>query len=140
MGDYTNTFDWVQFPEGRGRFAGLKRGCDDQGHTTFSVELRGNEYFGEIDQVFLPDQHNFNVEIIWFGYGRGEDVGIPGAAAKLTSQEIGTAKELITQLVHAGRSFSRPPNVLQQTPVSQFMGEVIFREGWALLKNNELVS
>lgn len=68
MGEYSNTFDWVQFPEGRARFAGGIRGWDEKRHETFAVEVNGVEYFGELDSVFLPDRHNFNIEIISFGY------------------------------------------------------------------------
>ncbi len=57
MSDYKGVFDWVQFPEGKARFAGTKRCWDEQGHITFALELNGVEYFGEIDQVFLLDRH-----------------------------------------------------------------------------------
>jgi hypothetical protein len=133
MSDYKGVFDWVQFSEGKARFAGTKRCWDEQGHITFALELNGVEYFGEIDQVFLPDRHNFNVEIISFGYGRGEDVGMPGAAIVLTIDEAAVFQRLITQLVRAGLGFHRLPNVLSQTENSRFMGEIVFRDGWVLM-------
>lgn len=140
MDSYDPPFHWVRFPEGRARFSGTKRGWDELGHTTFAIELGGNELFGEIDQAFLPDRHNFNVEIINFGYGRGEDVGMPNAAAVFNPKQIETAQRLIVQLVQAGVSFDRPPNVLSQSPTSRFMGDVLFRDGWALVQSGERVS
>jgi hypothetical protein len=133
MSDYKGVFAWVQLPDGRARFAGTKRCWDEQGHITFALELNGVEYFGEIDQVFLPDRHNFNIEIISFGYGRGEDVGMPGAATVFTIDEVDVLQRLITQLVRAGLGFQRPPNVLSQTENSRFMGEILFRDGWVLV-------
>lgn len=133
-------FDWVQFPEGKARFSGLKRGWDERGHTTFALELNGIEYYGEIDQVFLPDRHNFNVEVISFGYGRGEDIGMPNAAVVFALEEISVAERLIIQLVQNGITRERPPNLLQQTEVSRFMGETIFRDGWALTRLGEVAT
>lgn len=124
------TFDWVQFPQGRARFAGIARGWDEQGHVTFALELGDAVHFGEIDQVFLPDHHNFNIEVISFGYQRAEDVGMPRAAA-LSPAQIGIAMQLIEHLVRAGLDFDRPPNILSQTATSKFLGGLTFREGWA---------
>ncbi len=131
MDTFEKLFDWVQFAEGRARFSGIMRGWDERGHTTFALELNGVEYFGEIDQVFLPDRHNFNIEVISFGYRRGEDVGMPNAAAVFSLHEIGIAERLIIQLVKNGVARVRPPNILQQAEDSRFMG-LVFRDGWVL--------
>lgn len=128
-------FDWVQFPEGRARFAGIKRGRDEQGHVTFSLELGDALHFGEIDQVFLPDLHNFNIEVISFGYPRAEVVGMSGAAAVFSPEQISVAMQLIGRLIKSGLDLDRPPNILTQTAKSKFLGELLFREGWALVRS-----
>lgn len=137
MSTHGQMFDWMTFPDGRARFSGIKRGWDEQGHVTFALEVNETEHFGEIDQLFLPDAHNFNLEVISFGYGRGEDVGMPGAATAFTQEELGVAKRLIENLVTAGLNLERPPNILAQTDKSRFFGEILFREGWALVKSGE---
>ncbi|ALN63044.1 hypothetical protein GLA29479_2174 [Lysobacter antibioticus] len=128
-------FDWLQFPEGRARFAGIKRGWDEQGHVNFSLELGDALHFGEIDQVFLPDLHNFNIEVISFGYPRAEVVGMPGAAAVFSPEQISVAMQLIGRLIKSGLDLDRPPNILTQTAKSKFLGELLFREGWALVRS-----
>ncbi len=130
MSDYKGVFNWVEFPQGQARFSGMKRCWDEQGHETFALKVRGVEYFGEIEKIFLPDRHNFNLEVICFGYGRGEDVGMPGAAEVFTLQEAEVCQQLITQLVDAGLKHDRPLGVLSQTENSRFMEEIFFRDGW----------
>jgi hypothetical protein len=123
-------FDWMEFPQGQARFSGMKRCWDEEGRETFALKVRGIEYFGEIEKSFLPDRHNFNLEIICFGYGRGEDVGIPGAAEVFTLEEAEICQQLITQLVDEGLKLDRPLGVLTQAENSRFMGDIAFRDGW----------
>lgn len=128
-----DTFDWVQFPEGQARFAGGIRGGDERGYETFAVEVNGIEYFGEIDKSFLPDRHNYNIEIRSFGYAWRENVGnpSPGARKEFTSGEIRIIRSLALQLVTAGLNFERRPFVLTEHQNSKFVGGVDFRGGWA---------
>ncbi len=128
-------FDWVQFPEGRARFAGTFRCWDETGRKTFALEFDGNEYFGEIKRSYLENQNDYNIAIDAFGYGRGEDVGMPGAAARgvFTADDEVIARNLVIQLIQAGLEFDDPPTVLDQTATSRFMGKVEFQDGWILV-------
>ena len=128
----SQTFDWVQFPEGRARFAGGVRGWDELGHETFALELRGNEYFGEIKNLFLENHNDYNIVIDSFGYAWEIEVGMPGAEAReiFTPYEEETARSLVTQLIQTGLQFELPPSPLNQTANSHFMGKIIFQEGW----------
>lgn len=133
-------FDWVQFPEGRARFGGGIRGIvDEQGHHTFAVEIDGKEYFGEIQRVFLPNGNDYNIEIVSFGYGAKNYIGMEmiGTCQVFTIDEIGIIEALIVQLVAAGKHFPDPPNFLDEYADVHFMGEVIFRDGWALAREVE---
>lgn len=127
-------FDWVQFPEGRARFSGGGRAWDDRHHFTFSVDVNGYEYFGEIEQKFLPNNNDYNIEVLWFGYGSNTSVGMPmlGSCQKFTLAEIETIRTLIVQLIDAGARFSERPSILTEFPDAHFMGEVNFRDGWVL--------
>lgn len=145
MSKYSGTFDWVQFPEGRARFSGTFRCWDEQGRKTFALELRGKEYFGEIDNAFLENQNDYNIVIDAFGYSSGQDVGygMPSTGDTgisdgevrevFTPEEEAIARVLVVQLVRAGLEFDDPPTVLDQTETSHFMGKVVFREGWMLV-------
>jgi hypothetical protein len=133
MGEYSNTFDWVQFPEGRARFAGGTRGWDERGHETFAVDVDGVEYFGEIRHAFLPNGNDFNIEIVSFGYRDEIYAGSPPPHDPFTADELKVVQSLILQLIRSGlhRADEDKPLVLDEDPGSRFMGKVIFREGWA---------
>lgn len=133
--NHEKTFEWVQFPEGRARFAGMQRGWDERGHKTFALELRGNEYYGEISRLYLDNQNDYNLTIDSFGYGRGEDVGMPAPEAReaFTPDEENAARLLVVQLIDAGLKFEDPPTVLDQTNTSHFMGKIFFNDGWMLV-------
>jgi hypothetical protein len=136
MSAYENPFAWVQFPEGRARFAGTFRCWDELGRKTFSLEICGNEYFGEVKRAYLENHNDYNIVIDAFGYGRGEDVDMPGTDVRgsFTSDEEAIARSLVTQLVQAGLEFEDPPTVLDQTETSHFMGEITFQNGWMLVR------
>ncbi len=150
MSKYSSTFDWMQFPEGRARFTGGFRCWDEMGRDTFALELRGNEYFGQIDNVFLDNDSDYNISIGAFGYGRGEDVGMPeigstdesgvGVREIFTPTEELAARALVIQLIHAGLKYEFPPSPLRQTETSHFMGKIIFQEGWMLVRSNDVGS
>lgn len=134
-------FDWLQFPQGRARFSGGVRGADEEGHETFAVEVAGNEYFGEIVRAFLPNNNDYNIEVVSFGYA-SDDVGIPmlDACRTFGTEQIATVHALIVQLIKAGARFEDRPHLLMEYPTARFMGEVLFRDGWALVLNEETAS
>jgi hypothetical protein len=137
MSAYDKTFDWMRFPEGLARFAGTFRCWDEQGRKTFALDLRGNEYFGEIKRTYLENHNDYNIVIDAFGYSRGEDVGMPGAGARgvFTSDEEAISRSLVIRLIHAGLEFDDPPTILDQTETSHFMGGITFRDGWMLVES-----
>lgn len=127
--------DWVEFPEGRARFAGGTRGAgtDDKPHETFSVELGGNEYFGELRNSWIDDYH-FNIEIVSFGWGGKDWIGMPmpGLCTRFTKDEITTVQDLVLKLIKAASTFEEKPFVIGNG--SSFTGDVVFLDGWAALK------
>ncbi|HZF97331.1 MAG TPA: hypothetical protein VEY92_03630 [Pseudoxanthomonas sp.] len=128
-------FDWVELLGFRARFSGCVRGADEQGHHIFSVEVNGREYFGEIQRAFLPNGNDYNIEVVSFGYGKTEDFGIPmlDACQAFTLEEISTIQALVGKLIEAGRRFKR--SLLTEYPNAHFMGQVIFRDGWVLARD-----
>jgi hypothetical protein len=143
MDSHKSPFDWVQFPEGRARFSGGVRGIvDEQRHETFAVLVDGAEYFGEIQRAFLPNNNDYNIEVVSFGYGSDGSVGMPmlGTCQIFTAEEISTVQTLIVQLIAAGTHFSDKPSLLNEYPNAHFMGEVGFRDGWALVKDDGAAS
>lgn len=133
METYQDTFDWVALAQGRARFSGIQRGWDEHGRVTFCVEVAGNPLFGEIDQAFLDNSNDFDLEVVSFGYGRAEDVGMPRGQVPVVPDALATVESLVIGLVRAAREFQSPPNILAESPTSSFMGRVFFREGWALV-------
>ena len=132
-----SSFDWLDFSGGRARLSGGIRGYDERGHETFSVEVGGSEYFGEIKRAFLSNGNDYNIEVISFGYGRIGSVGMPmlGTCQIFTAAEIVTIQRLIVQLIAAGMRFEDRPTLLTEYPNAHFMGQVIFRDGWILAKD-----
>lgn len=139
MNRYDQTFEWQQFPEGRACFSGGIRGWDERGHDTFAVEIDGQVIYGEIAPTFLANDNDFNVQIVSFGYGMQEAVGIlndgsPGrhAQGRFPSDYLERFQSLIVRLIRAGLNFEERPSVLRETPGSRFMGKVVFPNGWAV--------
>ena len=83
-------FDWMELTGGRARFSGGIRGFDELRHETFAAEVDGREYFGELQKAFLPNDHDYNIEVIAFGYERIGSVGMPmlGTCRVFTLAEI----------------------------------------------------
>lgn len=143
MESHNPPFYWVQFPEGRARFSGGVRGIvDEQRHETFAVEVDGSEYFGEIEATFLPNNNDYNIEVVSFGYGSDTSVGMSmlGTCRIFTTTEIRIIETLIMQLIAAGKSFVDRPSILTEYPDAHFMGKVLFRDGWALVKDDGAAS
>ncbi|MBD7920887.1 MULTISPECIES: hypothetical protein [Xanthomonas] len=136
------TFAWVQFPEGRARFSGLVRGVDELGHETFAVEVDGIEFFGEIQTAFLPNNNDYNIEVVSFGYGSEKSLGMPMLdGCQIFSQaQVNTIQALIVQLIAAGTKFPNRPSILTEYPTAHFMGQVIFRDGWILVTDDVVAS
>lgn len=134
------TFDWAQFPEGRARFAGTFRCWDELGRKTFALELRGREYFGEIKRSYLDNHNDYSIVIDAFGYGIGEDVGMPGADVRgvFTREQEIDARSTVVQLVQAGLEFEAPPTVLDQTDTSHFIGKITFQDEWMLVGSDRI--
>lgn len=134
-----DTFEWQQFPEGRARFSGGMRGWDERGYDTFAVELEGEVVYGDIARAFLPNHHDYNVQVISFGYGMRENVGIlndgsPGRHAQGTFSPayLQRVQALVVQLVRAGLRFEERPAILTDFINGHFQSKVIFPDGWAV--------
>ncbi|MEH6417185.1 hypothetical protein [Pseudomonas sp. CGJS7] len=139
MESYEPPFQWVQFPQGRARFSGGVRGADEQGHETFAVEVDGEERFGEIVRAFLPNNNDFNIEVLSFGYALDRDIGAPmiGACRVFSAAQIADVHALIVQLIAAGARWDDRPALLMEYPTARFMGETLFADGWALVEAEE---
>lgn len=125
----------MQFPEGRARFSGGGRSWDERHHFTFAIDVDGHEYFGELERRFLPNDNDYNIGVLSFGYRSNTAVGMPmlESCQKFALAEVETVQTLIVQLIDAGTRFSKRPSLLTEYPDAHFMGEVIFRDGWVLV-------
>lgn len=134
-----DTFEWQQLPEGRARFSGEIRGWDERGYFTFAVELEGEVVYGGIDCAFLSNHNDYNIQVVSFGYGMRENVGIlnedgtlPNAQGIFPSTYLQRVQSLVVQLVRAGLQFKVRPSILTEYPMAHFQGKVIFPAGWAV--------
>ena len=139
MSRYSETFDWQQFPEGRARFSGGIRGWDERGYDTFAVEINGEVVYGDIARTFLPNHNDFNVQVVSFGYGMRESVGIlneygslPNAQGIFPAAYLQRVQSLVVQLLRAAQNFEELPLVLTEFPNGHFQGKLIFPKGWAV--------
>ncbi|CUJ38200.1 hypothetical protein [Achromobacter sp. 2789STDY5608621] len=138
MDIYERTFDWVPAAEGRARFAGGIRGWDERGHDTYAVEVDGKVMYGEIARTFLPNQNDFNIQIVSFGYGVREHVGMPRPAGHDShargvsdGETLQRVQSVLARLILAGLCFEDRPRVLLEYPHARFQGRLIFAEGSA---------
>lgn len=134
-----DTFEWQQFPEGRARFSGGIRGWNERGYDTFAVELEGEVVYGEIARTFLPNHNDYNIQVVSFGYGMQENVGIlnengtlPNAQGIFPSAYLQHVQALVVQLVRVGLHFQKRPALLTEYADAHFQGKVIFPAGWAV--------
>lgn len=138
MRDYSRTFDWFDFPEGRIRYAGGSKGRDEPPIDVFSVEIGGRTYFGEIRRSFLADENNYNIETVSFGWPKRDWFGTepdPRQCATFSPAELRDVQSLVTQAVPAWRLLENRPIIVRESARSHFMGEIIFRDGWALIRD-----
>ncbi|WP_164074227.1 hypothetical protein [Stenotrophomonas maltophilia] len=138
----SSPFDWQDLPSGRARFAGLVRGADQAGHDAFAVCFDGQELFGEIQRAFLANDNDFNIEVVAFGYRLDRNLGMPmpGTAQVFAFSDVERLQRLISELVAAGAAWERRPRLLVDYPSGRFQGRVLFREGWILISDDEVVS
>lgn len=137
MSSYGKMLEWVDLPQGRVRYVGGKRGKDEPYMTVFAVEIPGGTYYGEIRDQFLADRHNFNLEIVSFGWLKDEWFGTEpnrNYCAAFTADELHEVQSLIVQAVSEWMKLENRPVILCESDNSHFMGEIGFRNGWSLLR------
>ncbi|SFW75717.1 hypothetical protein [Luteibacter sp. UNCMF366Tsu5.1] len=140
MGNYSKTFEWIDFPQGRVRYAGSKRGREEPPIETFTVEYRGGVYYGEIDERYLADGNRYNLEVVSFGWVIHDWVGTepdPCSCAAFSFDELSEVQAMVCGAIKAWLKLEDRPSFLYESFQSRFMGEVAFRDGWALLKDDE---
>ncbi|WP_369937030.1 hypothetical protein [Xanthomonas tesorieronis] len=88
--------------------------------------MDGNEFFGEIQRSFLPNDNDYNIEVVSFGYGSEKSLGIPmlDGCQVFSQVQINTVQALIVQLIAAGTQFSDRPSLLTEYPNAHFMGKL----------------
>lgn len=139
MGHYDGTFEWLEFPEGRAQFSGLERGSDERGHEIFAVEIDGRVTYGEVTRIFLPNDNDFNLQVVSYGYGMRESIGIlddgtpePQAQGSFAPTHLQRVQTLVVRLVRAALQFENRPLALHEYPHAHFQGKVIFPARWAV--------
>jgi len=140
MSAYDKTFEWIDFPQGRVRYAGGAANREEP-REAFAVDLHGQIYYGEIKKAFLPDRHNYNLEIISFGWLENGWYGIlpePELCAAFVPKDLETVQTLLCQAVEEWRKLEDRP--FTEYSDSHFMGDVLFRDGWALIKDEGAAS
>lgn len=132
---YQEAFEWIEFPQGRVRYAGGSKGRDEPPIETFAIELHGQVRYGEIKKSFLSNRHDYNLEVVSFGWSKQEwygSVPVPGQCSVLFANDLETVQALLCEAVQVWRTFSTRPFFLTEYPDSHFRGDVLFRDGWAL--------
>jgi hypothetical protein len=126
----------VTLPTGRAAFESVIRDWDEQPRHAFSVELAGQRtLYGIWRPVFAANGHDFNVEIVSFGWADKYGVGHPNqiTRTKLFYAQAANARELIVTLFE--NIDARKKIVPFSSRTAQFMGAIEFRNNWALLKD-----
>lgn len=138
MGDYNKTCDWIDFPEGRIRYAGDARGRDEPPIETFAVEISGSVYYGEIKRIFSPNEKSYDIGIVSFGWPTKDWTGVepdPRFASSFTAHQLADVQSLVCQAIPVWDALKIKPSFLFSTK-SCFSGEILFHQDWALLKED----
>ncbi|RYH37457.1 MAG: hypothetical protein EON54_19255 [Alcaligenaceae bacterium] len=133
-------FDWINLPQGRVRYAGGAEGRDEPPIETFAIEWQGKVRYGEIRKAFLSDRHDYNLEVISFGWVEQEWHGStpdPDQCSTLFASDVEAVQTLLCEAVQVWRTFSTRPFFLTEYPNSRFQGDVLFRDGWALTTTHD---
>lgn len=136
---YERTFGWFGFPQGAIRYAGGARGRDERPIEVFDVRIDGSIYHGEIKRNFLPHGDRYELRIVSFGWIKNEWCGTaldPDLCASFTRSQLEDIQALICQAIATWDGLEDKPSFLFSTR-SQFNGDVVFQEGWALLKDEK---
>jgi len=133
-GDLMRPFEPLTRPEGTVAFAGTVR-ADDGGVREFWVELAGRpRMYGEWRTKWTPNENDFDIEIVTFGFGSKHNVGdpFPGARNVFTIHEEKKVIDLVARL------FSNVERRSGLSPFrgnySLFLGNIIFMPGWIEVK------
>lgn len=140
MNKYSETFEWIDLPQGRIRYAGASRGRDETPIQTFAVELGGQTYYGQIDDVLSRDQRSYRLEVVSFGWLEKEWSGTspdPRRCAAFAAGELEQIQILLSQAVTVWCGLEERPSFLFRSTKASFSGEITFRCGWALIKDDE---
>lgn len=121
-------FDWVEFEEGRAKFDGVVRGCDEKGHHTFAAQLPGRDlHYGEFNFLSEADKIHYNIVVLQFGFDDRNNVdnNHPNARAIFNPEEAASLERVISALMV---SDIKKPFPIHDS--GHFLGKVFFREGW----------
>ncbi|MDR6936297.1 hypothetical protein [Luteibacter sp. 3190] len=141
MGDYSKTFDWIEFPEGRVRYVGQKRGREEPPIDVFSVNIQGWTYFGEIRRSYLADRNHYDLEVASFGWLHDDWFGTepdPAYCASFSVEQLAGVQRAVVQAVAVWYAMNKRPALLYTSEKSGFTGDIRFLGGWALLKDGML--
>jgi len=136
MGGYSKTFEWIDFPQGRVRYAGGRRGREDPSIETFAVEIRGAVYYGEVCEVFSLEQNDYSLEVVSFGWMKHDWLGVepdPEYCASFSLDDLSDVQSLLCETVPIWRSLEDRPAILYESIQTHFTGKIVFRDGWALV-------
>ena len=136
VGDYSKTFEWIDLPQGRVRYAGGMRGRDEPSIETFAVELRGAVYYGEIREVFPPEENEYSIEVVSFGWIKHDWSGNepdPEHCASFTPNDLSDIQSLLCAAVSIWRRLEDRPAILYESLQTHFTGEIVFRDGCVLI-------
>ncbi|MDR0780592.1 MAG: hypothetical protein LBF16_07850 [Pseudomonadales bacterium] len=144
MSAYDKTFEWIDFPQGRVRCTGGGANREEP-KEVFAVELYGQTYYGQIKRQFSSNGNDYNLEVVSFGWPKDGWFGAepdPESCAAFTLKNLETIKILLCQTVQIWRSFDNDdrPIFLNESSKSHFMGQVLFRDRWALAQDEGIAS
>jgi len=123
-------FEPLTCAEGTVAFAGMVR-ADEQGVYEFWVDLDGRaRMYGEWRPKWAPNEKDFDIEIVTFGYTDKHNVrnSFPGARNVFLTHEEKKVMNLVTALFNdiERRSGISP----SRGNYSIFLGSIIFMPGW----------
>jgi hypothetical protein len=125
----------LTLPTGRASFESVIRCWDESPQDGFSVELVGQRtLYGIWKPTWAPNENDFNVEIIKFGWADKYNTGNPNpiTRTRLSAEQAAGVKWLVLALFHNAEvrnritPFARNPEL--------FLGRIDFNTDWIWLK------
>jgi hypothetical protein len=123
----------VILPSGQASFEHAIHSWDESPRLAFSIQIaKRPTLYGVWETKFAPNETDFNVEIVGFGWTSKNNTGNPSQVTRerLSCGEANTVRELITALFND--EDARKNTIPFSSKKAHFVGGIEFQDNWVI--------